>query len=102
MFARGWRVATFVNTVLLTGSNQAALARPGAYCGFTIRETAGSTAVVRLFDNASAASGTPLEEISLAANESRSELYVHPVWARNGIYVQVVSGTVAGSVRVGS
>lgn len=91
----------FVRPVALTGSNQAVLANYGQYCGFTIRETAGATALVRIFDHASAASGTVLEEISLAANESARECYTRGVRADNGIYVQVVSGAVAGSVRVG-
>ncbi len=72
------------------------------YRGFTIRETAGSTAVVVLYDNASAASGTIIEEIALSANESAREFYPNGgVKTTNGIYLSVVSGTVAGSVRTG-
>lgn len=90
------------NAVALTGSDQAVAANRTLYRGFTIRETSGSaTAVVRLFDNASAASGTVLEEISVNAGESAREYYVEGIWAVNGVYVDVVSGAVAGSVRVG-
>lgn len=88
-------------TIPLTGANQAASTAQAVYVGFTIRETAGAVAVVRIWDNASAASGTVLEEIALVANESRSECYARGVWAVNGIYVQVVSGTVVGTLRTG-
>lgn len=73
----------------------------GFYAGFCLRETASSTAVVRIYDNASAASGTIIDVISLAAGESARELYPRAVRVSNGIYVKVVSGTVEGSVRVG-
>lgn len=88
-------------SVALTGSDQAVRATASVYSGFTVRETAGSTALVRIFDNASAASGTVLDEISLSANESAREFYPGGLWADNGIYVDVVNGAVAGSVRVG-
>jgi hypothetical protein len=94
-------LSSYATPVALTGSNQAVSATPAAYRGFTIRETAGAVAVVRIWDNASAASGVVLEEISLAANESARELYLPGVWAANGVFVQVVSGTVVGSVRIG-
>lgn len=89
-----------VRAVALTGSDQAVLATRGIYKGFTVRETAGATATLVVYDNASAASGTIIEQIALAANESARELYPNGVWCDNGIYVDV-TGTVAGSVRVG-
>jgi len=92
---------THARAVALTGSDQAVRADASIYCGFTIRETAGAAAVVVIYDHASAASGTILEQISLAANESRGECYPGGIWAVNGIYVDVVSGAVAGSVRIG-
>lgn len=88
--------------VALTGSDQAVKTTATLYRGFTIRETSGSAAaVVRIFDNASAASGVVLEEIALNPNESRGEWYGAGIQAVNGIYVDIVSGAVAGSVRVG-
>lgn len=94
--------ATTVSTTL-TGSppaSQVIAATAKDYRGFTLRETAGSTAVVVLWDNASAASGTILEEITLAANESAREYYTAGgVKTLNGIFCQIVSGQVAGSVR---
>lgn len=90
------------SSVNLTGSNQSVITRPVRYCGFSIRETAGSTALVRIFDHATAASGTVLDEVALAAGESAREFYGSDgaPMAQAGIYVQVVSGSVAGSVRV--
>lgn len=90
-----------MRSVALTGADQAVNAGPAVYRGFTIRETAGATAVVRIFDNASTNAGTVLEEISLAANESAREFYLGGIYADNGVYVDVVSGAVAGSVRIG-
>ena len=87
-------------SVPLTGADQVVRDVPVFYAGFTIRETAGATAVVRIFDHASAASGTVLEEISLAANESAREYYPGGLHAAKGVYVDVVSGAVAGSVRI--
>lgn len=93
-------VATAVPVAFTVSAAIAASAKD--YRGFTIRETAGSTAVVVLYDNASAASGTILEEIALSANESAREFYPNGgVKTTNGIYLSVVSGTVAGSVRTG-
>lgn len=87
----------------LTGADQVVSAGPALYGGFTIRETSGSAgAVVRVFDNASAAAGTVLDEIALTAGESAREYYGGGgIFAAAGIFVNVVSGTVSGSVRVG-
>lgn len=90
-----------MRAIALTGSDQVAYASRAIYCGFSLRETAGSTAAVRVYDNASAASGTLLDTISLAANESAREDYAAGLQAENGIYIDIVSGTVEGSVRLG-
>jgi hypothetical protein len=88
--------------VALTGSDQVVSAARAFYGGFTLRETSGSApAIVRIFDHASAAAGTILDEIALNASESAREFYSGGLLAQNGIYVDVVSGAVAGSVRVG-
>lgn len=93
--------ATPVRSIAIPGVSGAVRTEQSVYRGFTVRETAGSTALVRLFDHASAASGTVLEEIALAANETARECYSGGVWAVLGIYVQIVSGSVSGSVRIG-
>lgn len=93
---------TPATAVALTGSDQAIRAAgSGIYLGFSVRETAGSTATIRVYDNASAASGTLLDSIQLAANESAREWYPGGIWFSAGVYVDIVSGAVEGSVRVG-
>jgi hypothetical protein len=93
-------VVSYARSVALTGSDQAVLASAGAYRGICLRETAGATAVVRVYDNASAASGTVIAAFSLAANASADVVH-DGIWVVNGVYVDVVSGAVEGSVRVG-
>lgn len=94
--------------VNITGSSQSlvkASSTAVVYRGFSLRETSGSaSALVRLFDNASTAAGNILDEISLTASQSAREIYNGAasdfrLLAADGIYVQVVSGAVAGSVR---
>lgn len=88
----------------LTGSDQTVITAgggPGRYYGFTIRETAGLEATVRIYDGTSAA-GTLLDSVQLIADESAREWYgPQGVQYQNGIYVDVVAGTVEGSVRHG-
>ncbi|MEA2703549.1 MAG: hypothetical protein QOD63_1494 [Actinomycetota bacterium] len=86
----------------ISGVSQALLAFAGVYRGWALRETAGAVATVRLYDNATAASGTLLDTIELGANESGSEwLAGGGLRFANGIYVSIVAGAVEGSVRVG-
>ena len=89
--------------VNLTGSNQAVVAAPADYRGFAVRETSGTAgATIVLYDSASSGTGLILDEISLVAGESARELYpLGGVDADNGIYA-VVTGSVAGSIRVGA
>ena len=89
-------------SVALTGSDQAVRAGNGFYRGYTVVETGGSNAAtVRIYDNASAASGTLIGAVNLAAGGS-ADVHCDGVWVANGIYVDVGgTGTVAGSVRVG-
>lgn len=70
---------------------------PGRYLGFTIAETAGAAAKVRIRD--SGASGTILEVITLVANESADEFYEGGVPFATGLYYELVSGAVEGSIR---
>lgn len=71
--------------------------RPCTFRGLTVRETAGATATVQLYDS-TAASGVLVATIALAANES--------VWidtavsARTGIFA-AVTGTIEGTVFIG-
>jgi hypothetical protein len=87
--------------VALTGSNQTVAQSSATYCGFSIRETTGTAqATVRVW-NGTSATGTLLDDIALSAGQSARELYPEGILADVGIFVQIVSGTVAGSLRVG-
>lgn len=87
--------------IALTGADQAVSTQGCEYMGFSIRETAGARAVVRIYDNDDAASGKLLDTVSLLPNESVREYYPEPIFARVGVYVDVVSGAVEGSIRLG-
>lgn len=69
----------------------------GAYRGRTVRETAGSTAVVKVHQGGSA-TGALLDTISLAANGSSTVLDAEGVRFDGGVFIEIVSGTVEGSV----
>lgn len=92
----------YARTVALSGADQAVLTAAGIYRGFALRETSGgASATVRLHDGTSAA-GTLIDSIQLAAGESRSEwLDGGGLWVERGIFLDVVSGAVEGSLRVG-
>jgi hypothetical protein len=94
---------TYAHAVALTGSDQAVMTTAAAFRGYTVIETGGSsTATVRIYDNASAASGTLIGAVNLAAGGSADLSIFGGQWCKNGIYVDVGgSGTVAGSVRIG-
>jgi hypothetical protein len=75
----------------------------GAYAGHTLRETTGTApAVIRLWDNASAASGTLIATIALPTSTS-STVSIHGdgVWFASGMYAEIVTGACEGSVFVG-
>lgn len=81
-------------------SGEVSGSHPGSYRGITVRETTGSaTAKVVLYDNASAASGPILEEVSLSAGASFDQNYPPPGdrFVGNGLYAQV-TGAIEGSV----
>lgn len=87
--------------VALTGSNQTIAQPSSVYCGFSIRETSGTAvATVRIW-NGTSATGTILDDISLTAGQSARELYPEGIAAELGIFVQIVAGSVAGSIRTG-
>jgi hypothetical protein len=87
--------------IALTGADQAVLAGPGVYRGIVLRETAASTAVVQIWDGTGAA-GTLLDVVGLAASGSAREwLGDGGLRFKTGLYVEIVSGAVEGSVRIG-
>jgi len=86
--------------VTLTGTppaSQVINATPTTYRGFALRETTGTTgAVVVIWDNATTTTGPVLDQVSLAPGESAREDYARTATA--GIYAQIVSGTIAGTI----
>lgn len=75
---------------------------PTVLAGVVLRNTDGTNAgVFRIFDNASAASGTVLFTANLAAKEHVH--FVFPgsgVQATKGLFLDVSAGTVEGSVQI--
>lgn len=68
------------------------------YCGFSLRETAGSSALVRIRD--SGISGNILDEIPMGANEGVSDYYgVIPLMSTGLVYMELALGSVEGSIR---
>ena len=80
--------------------------RSGRYTGYSVRETAGAAAVIRIWSGtyvpASGQAGL-LEEISLASGASATFALDNPMMGEqyvNGIYVELVSGSMPqGIVR---
>lgn len=65
--------------------------------GFSFRETTGvADAVLRL--RSGSASGTVLFTVSLQASESASLSLTKPIKSSDGVYVQLASGTVEGTL----
>jgi hypothetical protein len=76
-------------------------ATPCTFRGCSIRDTSGSTNTIKVYDNASAASGTILLAVQLAANASVPPLAVSDgLRANAGLYLST-TGSVEGSVWVG-
>lgn len=82
----------------ITGDESVSLS-PANYYGFTFRETAGSTAAVRIHDSDDN-TGPLLDSVKLSAGESRTEFYPGGLRGENGVFVDIVSGTIEGSVYV--
>jgi hypothetical protein len=78
----------------------AAAAGIGIFAGYSLRETAGAAATVRIWDG-TAAAGILLATVALTA--SGSEAFAPPggVFFATGMFVEVVAGTVEGSIYIG-
>ncbi|MEV6798536.1 hypothetical protein AB0M91_09330 [Micromonospora rifamycinica] len=87
-----------VTALALTGTNQTAATGPAVYCGYAL--LADTAAVVRIWDGTSA-TGTLLDVVALADDASANAWYTGGLRAAQGVFVEVVSGTVSGSVRIG-
>lgn len=83
----------------ITGDEAVSLG-PANYYGFSFRETSGSSAAtIRIHDSGDDTGGL-LDSVQLAPGESAREFYPGGIRAEEGIYVDVVTGAVEGSVRV--
>lgn len=70
----------------------------GTYAGATMRETGTAAAVVRLWDNASAASGTLIAVFGCGLSGAVVHNTPITVAFMKGIFVEVVSGVVEGAI----
>jgi len=90
-----------ITVALVSGASQVIAARPTVYKGIIVREMSGGAAVLRVYDHASAASGTIIDIISLASGGVVDHAY-EGITCQNGVFIERVSGTnVEGSVRLG-
>lgn len=83
----------------LSGSDEALRDDRTFLLGYTIQETGAAAATVLLYDNASAANGTLLAAVELAAGTAVDVVHPVPIQADDGVYVDV-TGSVAGAVRI--
>jgi len=94
-------VGTPARAIALSGADQAVYTGGAIYRGIVLRETAAAPAQVRVYDGTSAA-GILLDDVALAASASASTWYGDGgIWASTGIFVDIVTGTVEGSLRLG-
>lgn len=80
------------------GSTADGTANPCVYKGITVRETAGSTAVLRIRQGS--VTGVILDTISLAANQSVTTWYDDGKYCNGAVFEDTVSGAYEGSVFV--
>jgi hypothetical protein len=78
----------------------------GRLAGFSFREVTGAAAVIRLRDGADrdlAANGDLLVTVSLIGNESDRDWFMPGgISFGYGVYVEIVSGTVEGTIYLGT
>lgn len=80
----------------ITGdSNHTAVTR---FAGFSVRESAGSPAAAAVNFRRLNGSGQILWILELAANESAGIIFPGYMDAADGVYVEVVSGTISGEI----
>lgn len=96
-------MGTTVPVALVAGATQAIKSSgPARYRGITVRELSGAALVLKIYDNGSAASGTIIDIVSVAANATVSYTLPDDIHASNGLFIERVSGTsYEGSVRLG-
>lgn len=92
-----------VPVALVPGATQVVKAAgPSTYLGIKVRETSAGACVLRIWDNASAASGKLLDIVVLASGGYVSQVLPIGIHVENGIFIERVSGTnYEGSVLIG-
>lgn len=92
-----------LRSIALTGSDAVLRDDATLVGGYSVRNThATNAATLQLYDHASAASGTLIATVSLAAGEEVDVVYPHLKWAANGVYADFGgTGTIEGTVWVG-
>lgn len=94
-----------ISAVNISGADQSIQAGATAFYGYSLAETAGAAASMIVYNDASGTSGGDapiLATIKLAANQSVDVMYPVPLNAQYGVYIDVVAGAIAGSVRLGA
>lgn len=94
-----------INSKDISSGSQVIHSDPATYYGLTVRNTGATAGVIRVWDNASAASGILLETVAVAAGVSFNIQYnvedaTGGIRAKSGVYFELVSGTFEGSIRV--
>lgn len=94
------------SSVISVGVTVSAVVSPAKtnYHGYTLYNAGATAAVVTIYDNASAASGTILDTVVVPATGSANAYYSVEdnnggIRANNGVYFSTTA-TVAGSVRI--
>lgn len=96
-------MAASIAVPLVAGAGQVVKTSRHRYKGIVVRETAGTGAVLRIWDDPASATGTLLDVVVVAANAVVS-VYLPDdgVVAEDGIFIERVSGTTyEGSIRLG-
>lgn len=97
----GARVVPIPGSVNGAAASSVVSSSPGRLAGFGLAETAGVGATIRLHDGTDT-SGDVIMRIDLAANESAREWYMpHGIGFTYGLFVEIVSGAIEGSVYLG-
>lgn len=92
-------MSTPAGTIALTGSDGQHHTGVGVLRGLCVRETAGAAARIRVHDGTST-SGTVIAAVTLAANEASVVWLDDGVRFATGLYVDVITGAVEGSLFV--
>ena len=95
-----WHPHGLTSSGKITTSTSAVWAMPGTLCEVDVSPPDSGIAVVTLYDNPSAASGTVLALLEIASGTTSANEWVGPVVANKGIYAAVTGVTTGVEVVV--